>query len=406
MACVNTVALFLIWSPVQAFIQSNTGYARIASAANIASYTSGNRAAVISQVAAAAATSGASSVAVRIVAGANFATIGVFAGMAIYEYLYTSSDLAQVKSHAAPPGSWTLQNFSHPITSAGPCPDATAQCPSGYKSWVWTPNTGTYGTVCALYSGNPLYLYPGPPTGYTAPSGWTNWTGRQGYAGCFSFQPNADTGPTPVYTQQPPTQQQMQTYLTNLAPGAPYSVEAETIPLGQGATVPNADVVTVNPVDPTVQPTSVVPAGNVGAGDAVLNPNAPAPTNTTITNNTTQTNTTTTTTTTNTDGSVTQQATETATASCSTTGHDQRTMGSVLQSHLTAWNGSALLGALTTLKTLTWPSTMPTYTLQSSLLGTFNFDFSAWSTSLLALRSLIIAVASFVAYRIVFVGSK
>ena len=48
----------------------------------------------------------------------------------------------------------------------------------------------------------------------------------------------------------------------------------------------------------------------------------------------------------------------------------------------------------------------PTYTLNSVLLGTFSFDFTAWNGILLALRSLIIAGASFAAYRIVFVGGS
>ena len=62
------------------------------------------------------------------------------------------------------------------------------------------------------------------------------------------------------------------------------------------------------------------------------------------------------------------------------------------------------LSALNLLKTLTWPSAIPTYSLQSNLLGSFTLDFSAWSGMLTALRSLIIALAGFVAYRIIFVG--
>ena len=42
---------------------------------------------------------------------------------------------------------------------------------------------------------------------------------------------------------------------------------------------------------------------------------------------------------------------------------------------------------------------------QSNLLGTFTLDFSAWSGMLTALRSLIIALSAFVAYRIILVGN-
>ena len=41
----------------------------------------------------------------------------------------------------------------------------------------------------------------------------------------------------------------------------------------------------------------------------------------------------------------------------------------------------------------------------SILLGNFTLDFSAWSGMLTALRSLIIALSAFVAYRIIFVGN-
>ena len=101
----------------------------------------------------------------------------------------------------------------------------------------------------------------------------------------------------------------------------------------------------------------------------------------------------------------TQQEDSTSSVSCSAGNHDQRTFGSVLQDHLNLWQGSGLLSALNLLKTLTWPSTIPTYSLQSNLLGTFTLDFSAWSGMLTAIRSIIIAIAGFVAYRIIFVGS-
>ena len=63
------------------------------------------------------------------------------------------------------------------------------------------------------------------------------------------------------------------------------------------------------------------------------------------------------------------------------------------------WKGSGLLSALNLLKTLTWPTTIPTYSLQSNLLGNFTLDFSAWSGMLTAIRSIIIAIAGFVAYQ-------
>ena len=120
--------------------------------------------------------------------------------------------------------------------------------------------------------------------------------------------------------------------------------------------------------------------------------------------NTTQTSTTTTTT--NPDGSVTTADTDTAPVSCATGTHEVRSFGGILQTHMETWKGSGLLAALNLLGTLVWPTTSPTYTLTSAFLGTFTFDFTAWAGMLLAIRSVIIAMAGFVAYKIIFVGGR
>ena len=176
--------------------------------------------------------------------------------------------------------------------------------------------------------------------------------------------------------------------------------------MGQGATAPSAENVTTLPVSRTEVVPTVKPVSQVGPTDAVIDPNAPAPAGPQPPAPSTQTTTTTTTTTTNPDGSVTQHEDSTSSVSCSAGNHDPRTFGSVLQEHLNQWRGSGLLSALNLLKTLTWPSAIPTYSLQSNLLGSFTLDFSAWSGTLTAIRSLIIALAGFVACKIVFVGAR
>jgi hypothetical protein len=328
-------------------------------------------------------------------------------GLALYQYFYSEPELQQLKAAAAPPATWSLAGYDHTLTSAGPCPDATAQCPSGYSDFIWVPNQGGYtGPGCALYSGDSSYLYPGPPEGYQYPVGWSTWQGRSGYQGCFSFRPNANTGPRPVSSQQPVTQTDIQNYLTNAAPTHALSLDANAQPLGVGVTPEGATNTTTTPVTTTDIHSTVVPVSSVTSTDAVLNPNEPVPSGTQTQTQQQTASTTTTTTTTNPDGSTTDTETSEATVSCAAGSHDSRNLGSVLAEHLERWQGSALLGTLQTLKTLAWPSTLPTYTLESALLGTFSFDFSAWSGTLLALRTIVIAAASFVAYRIVFVGAR
>jgi hypothetical protein len=414
---VEYLVVFLIWSPADALIQSSTGWAQIASASAISSYTAANRAALISQLAASAAEAGAATMAARVVAGSAFGIVGVLAGLALYQIYYNQQQLTDLRNHAAPPGSWSVAGFSYPITDAGQCPNAGAPCSAnGIPNGTWyihVPNEPPYQTFtsCMVYSGNPAYLalWNGSQfiAGAHAPPGYTNWYGLSGTSGCYAFA-NAG-GATPQYAQAPATQTDIQNYLTGLPPSSPDSIESHIQPLGQGATAANADAQTITSVSPSQLAPTTVASGNVTSGDAVLNPNASPPSNTSITNNTTQTttNTTNTTTTTNQDGSTTttQSQQETASASCTTGTHDQRTMGSVLQDHLNKWNSSGLVSALNVLKMLVWPSNFPTYTLNSSLFGTLTFDFSGYAWAFTALRSVIIAVASFVAYRIVFVGN-
>jgi hypothetical protein len=206
------------------------------------------------------------------------------------------------------------------------------------------------------------------------------------------------------------TAQQINDWLATLPSNDPRSLSSHTAVAGVGAATQPADLVVNQPVDATAVTTQVIPATQVGSGDVVVNPNAPPPAGPLPVQNGTQntTTTTTTTTTTNPNGSTTTATTETDTApvQCNAGNHESRTFGGILQDHMDLWKGSGLLSALNLLKTLTWPTTIPTYSLQSNLLGTFTLDFSAWSGMLTALRSIIIAIAGFVAYRIVFVGAR
>ena len=139
-----------------------------------------------------------------------------------------------------------------------------------------------------------------------------------------------------------------------------------------GAQPQPADQVVNQPVDATSVTTQVVPATQVGVADVVVNPNAPPPAGPLpVQNGTQNTTTTTTTTTTNPDGSTTTATTQTDTApvQCNAGNHEQRTFGGILQDHMDLWKGSGLLSALNLLKTLTWPTAIPTYSLQSNVFG-------------------------------------
>jgi hypothetical protein len=374
------IAVYLIAFPAYAFqvSSSSTGYVRVATQPAQLAYVAANRAALISTVASAAAVVSPASVAVRLVTGpVGWAALGVSVALTLAQMYYSTADLQAVKTAASPVPSGAAttytfngNNYAMPTNQFVGSPVTNPVCTgSGGKMYGWPGGSGAY-------------------PGWT-PSGIGDWY----------------CGPTVPFTPaQAPTPQQVADYLTGLPANSPNAPESHVTPVGQGAPVTPADNITTNPVTPSQITPTVKPAAQVTPTDTVIDPNAPAPAGAQPPVPAAQTTTTTTTTTTNPDGSTTTQDADTATVSCSAGNHDQRTFGSVLQEHMTRWQGTGLLSALNLLKTLTWPTAIPTYSLQSSLLGTFTLDFSAWSGLLTALRSLIIALAAFVAYRIIFVG--
>jgi hypothetical protein len=388
-------------APAYAFqISSATGYARVVSQAAQQAYIASHRAQVISSLAPAISAAGAGSVAVRAVAGPiGWASLAVSAGLVIAGMLYTNQEIQQVKNNAAvaaglePVISINGQSYSGTLTSNCGAPP-TVGCVQ-----TLVQLNGMSVQQCATI---PVPMSPNPPPGWTANQVmWMQPSGQS--AACYSvytFTYNGTNGAN-VATSQPgtPSTQHLQTYLTGLPSSDPLAPEKQTDPAGTTNPAPTGSSSTTNlPVSPAEMPTTVVPANNVPAGSSVVDPNAPAPSQQTQTTEQSST----TTTTTNPDGSQTDQTT--ASVSCASGQHSNRTFGSVLQDHYNVWSASGLLGTLEVLKNLSWPTTFPTYTLQSSVMGTFTFDFNAWSGVINALRALVIAGAGFVAYRIIFIG--
>ena len=380
---VDLVCYALVVHPVYAFqvSSSTTGYARVASQAAVSAYQGARAVAQAEAIAAAVAGSASgASVALRLVAGASWPALGVLAGVTLLQIYLDSQKTDALKAAAAPPA------------GAG---------------FTWPGYTGS-GTVTGLFMlGNIPIVTLGPVGNDLCAGVWAGapfgWAGGS-YLGECALQGPANT-PSNELPQAspgaPPTAAQIQAYLT----ANPHTMTDNLTAVGVAAQPQPADAVATVPVTTTELPTAVVPAAQVAPTDAVIDPSAPKPNQTTSTQTTTQ-QTTTTTTTTNPDGSTTKAEETTAVQSCTSGNHEQRTAGSILQDHMKVWGGSGLVGALNLLKTLTWPSTPPTYMLTSATWGTYTLDFAPWTGMLTAIRSIIIALAGFVAYRIIFVGSK
>jgi hypothetical protein len=392
MLLVEVVAIYLVVVPVYAFqvSSSTTGYVRTLNASGASAMFSASRPAQLSAVAS-AASAGGSSLAIRMVAGLGWAGLGVAASLLLYQAYYSSADLAAIKTGATPPSTYSVPGFSGNVVSVSACPGGP-NCQAGYDQSMTTTSSPGCSTPpgWAIVSAT-VNVYPS----YT----------------CDWLHPTASTASKATAVPGPvPTAQQINDWLTTLPSNDPLSLQSHTAVAGVGSSTQAADQVVSQPVDATSVTTQVVPATQVGVGDVVVNPNVPPPAGPLPVQNGTQntTSTTTTTTTTNPNGSTTTTTmeTETAPVQCNAGNHEQRTFGGILQDHMDLWKGSGLLSALTLLKTLTWPTAIPTYSLQSNLLGIFTLDFSAWSGMLTAIRSIIIAIAGFVTYKIIFVGAR
>ncbi len=396
---IAVLGIMLCVTPAQALI-STTGYARIASQSAMNALSVAKRSLAVQSIGSAIASSGSgASVAARIVAGGiGWPAIGIASGLVIAQYFWNQQQVAQIKAQSSPAGSIQIngQDFPLPPNSSYTPVQPAALCDGAFvcDGIISTGPNDPPNPNCTIkiFETSPL------------PPGWAGWYSKSGGGGCVAYhlpgQPNPATQGTGT-----PTPDDVAGYVGGLPASDPNSVEANSSQVGSGVAPSEANQVVEIPINSSELQTQVVPASSVSPTDTVLDPSA-EPAAGPVSSTETQTSTTTTTTTTNPDGSTTTQEETAAVSQCSAGQHDSRTLGTILQSHIATWRGSGIAGALSTLQLLTWPSASPTYTLQSGLLGTFSFDFTAWNGILLALRSLIIAGASFAAYRIIFVGGS
>ena len=373
--------------PMEALALQTTPYARVVAEAERIAYLAAQKSSLAAKVATAAVVANPASTAIRFVAGPlGWAALGVSAGLVIAQIYYSPSDLQTIKQAASPGTTYSIQGYTlFPVVDGGTCPSPVGGC-TGQWAKIQTNKYCDLG----LYNPSPV------------PAGWN-------FGGWVACGPPSflivTGGPGFQTTAQEATQAQVQQYVESLPAGDPQSIEFHDSPVGQGATPQGADSVETQPVAPTEMPTQVKQKP-VPSGDSIVADNVPPPSGTQQQTTGQQQTTTTTTTTQNPDGSTTTQEDTQTTVSCLGGTHDGRTFGTVLLDHQAIWNGSGLLAAVNLLKNLTWPSTLPVISLPSSFFGSQAVDFNQWAWFFTALRTLVIAGASLMAYRIIFVGGR
>lgn len=370
-----------------------------------------NRNAVISAVASTALAPSPASVAIRMVAGpVGWAALGVSVGLALHQTYYSSSQLEEVKTAATPTGMNVVDSgggqYMFPGATGGSPNPSYPEAQVQYNANGYCGQSGADSSYAHDWSVGPFrdistFFYQGPAfTGgaivLIPPS-----IGNASYYFCHR---TGQPGTVAPWTGAP-TQQQVAAYVDALPANDPKSVETHTTPNGVAVPVSPADDVTTVPVNAD-QAGSTVVANPTPADASVLVPNVPPPTGAQPSDTKAQDTTTTTTTTTNPDGSTTEAEQSSANVSCIFGEHDGRTMSTVFQAHIATWQSSGLLALLATFQTLTWPTSLPTLSLQSNIFGTLSVNFNDWSAIFTAIRTLIIATTSFLAVRYVFAGGK
>lgn len=402
------ISWMLVTTPQRALAFSTTGYSRVVREAEMIAWAAARKASTASAAGAAAA-AGASSFAWRAVTGPlGWAAVGVMTGMILWETFYSGSDLQDLKDAArgALPPEYTVVHPSYgTFTVPGPSwnsQHATVRPAAQGLHSACNDGGGPYDWSIGPYPDTSRAFFEGPLVGAlrTGPS-QTIGDKTYGYYVCHF------AGSQGSATQNPPrepTGSEIADYLNALPESDPRSIPSHSHPVGaNGSAQPAASTNTV-PVQGNEVQSEVVPTSSVGPRDVVVKENEAPPAGSQTQTQTQQASTRTTSTMTNPDGSVTEESTEEATASCAVGEHDRRTLATVWEEHKGKWEASGLLGALNVLKNLTWPTDLPEIQLSSGIFGGLSVDFSQWSWAFVALRSLVIFGATIAAYRIIFVG--
>ena len=411
-----TSYLGLIWTllvsfclaPGESLALETTQYSRVVAQAERIAYLAAQRSALASQVATAALAPSASSFAIRFVAGpVGWAALGVGAGLVLAQMYYSQPDLAAIKTAASPPaaGKWRVPMLApRPFQGSAPIRPANANYPNATIQF-----SATNVPLCAIDTEYQHDWVVGPFQSVEHRRLVPRELLRIWPCGRWPDALRLPSQGIPGSRRRckmrliPPTPQQAANYVTGLPASDPKSIEAHTNPVGTTGTTQPADTPSRslwlrvrcrrpsnrNPCLPATLSSWTVFRLRPVRRSRIRNSKPPPRRQRRHRIRTARRR---------------KQEETQATTSCTAGTHENRTFGTVLQAHQTIWATSGLLSTLNLLKSLTWPSTLPVIALPSVFFGNQQVDFNQWAWFFTVLRTLVIAIASFAAYRIIFVG--
>ncbi len=353
------------------------------------------------------------SMAVRIAtAGVPWLGLGLTIGLIAYDIYYSSSDLNTLYNNANVTEAYHAGGSisSYPVdnrnsTQAGTISTEHVSSMDGYNAsdygytyWgLRTEGCVPKAGISTLYQMRDYMGWPGGvgmvfDNGYTTTSAGScdanNWRVRLYYgynAGTSSY--------APVYVPGGVTVGSVQDWF-DANPSSGLNPDNRVNPVGLGSSPQNATDVSYIPLsvgDVTVTTKAAPDVGDIVIGDGFppVDPMVTESTQTTTRETTTV------------DGVDTIE--ETATTTCGAGSHDDRTFGSVLQSHVLTWQNNGVVASIGLLHSIAFPDTLPVINFDS-MFGHLEVDMSDFSSWFTAVKVLLIASTVILSYRIVFGG--
>lgn len=349
------------------------------------------------------------SLALRVAtAGVPWLGLGITLGMVAYDIYYSSSDLNTLYSTVGGQVGWYNPGGGGAIS-------INADNNYGYGDVAISDMRSTspyYFQICGSgsyeYAARHVRKTAGTDEtrdqfitrmGYPVGSGWS-WVQCGSPAAGFVYEYYAHdasgsyNSTEPVYSDGQASQSEIENWF-DANPSHSLNPSTRVSPVGVGESSQSADDVLYVPLevgDVTVTTKSSPDTGDIVIGDGF------APVEDTITESTQ----TTTRETTTVDGVDTIE--ETASTTCPAGGHDDRTLGTVLQTHVDTWQNNGLVSSLAVLQNIVFPDTLPVISLPLSIFGDQEIDMNDFSSWFSAVKVLLIASSVILSYRIVFGG--
>lgn len=401
LTCIAHIAWMFCIAPSQALAVQ---YSRVVTLASREAFMVAQRSAIINVVATNALVPSPASLAIRAVTGpVGWASLGLAAGVMIYQHYYSASDLAAIKTAAGTAANfdqWELPSAGGTVVFPGHSggavnpsfPNAQVQH-SAHGHCDTMDNSFTHDWSVGPFPNADIFFYQGPS--FSGGALIISTIGAVGTAKYFFCHRTGQAG-APVAKTGDPTLTDTQNYMDGLSSGDSKSIETHAQKGGEnGSPTAATDNVSI-PATPSEIVSTVKDTASIDPSDVVVKSGVLPPAGTETEKEATQVVNSTT-------NEETGDTTETATVTCISGDCDTRTIEGIFAEHKDTWLASGFLSIFTTLQALTWPTELGSFTIDLAHMGfgSHTVDFNDYAAFFTALRTFVIFGATWIGYRMI-----